>query len=186
MKYTHHIQEKPYWCVPACLESILESRGFLITQQYIAEKLGTTKEKGTKIDKETLNQFLRNYNLRSTFFNPFLTYNDELEMVLTREIGNSSDILVLYNSTIVHQLSNNSHLGHTSIIIEYDIKTDKVTLLDPFKEQQVTIPLYGPGKSLMNSIQAKENMNYGLYIISQLFKTPCQFNNNCSCPQPIG
>jgi len=70
-------------------------------------------------------------------------------MVLTREIGNSSDILVLYNSTIVHQLSNNSHLGHTSIIIEYDIKTDKVTLLDPFKEQQVTIPLYGPGKSLM-------------------------------------
>ena len=165
MEYTHHIQERPYWCVPACLESILESRGFSITQEDIARELGTT-EKGTKIDKEILNQFLRKYNLMSTFFNPFLTYNDELEMVLKGETDKGSDILVFYNSTKVHQLSSNSHPGHTSIIIEYNIKNDEVTLLDPSKEQQVTIPLYSPSKSLMNSMQAKENMNYGLYIIS--------------------
>jgi len=47
------------------------------------------------------------------------------------------------------------------------MKNDKVILLDPDKEQQVTIPLYGPGKSLISSIQAKENMKYGFYIISQ-------------------
>ena len=167
MKYPHHLQERPYWCVPACLESILESRCFLITQQDIAQELGTT-EKGTKIDEETLNQFLRKYSLKSTFFNPFLTYNDELERVLKGEVDKGSDILVFYNSTKLHPSSNNSQPGHTSIVVEYNIKNDEVTLLDPYKEQQVTIPLYGPDKSLMNSMQAKENMNYGLYIISQL------------------
>jgi len=164
MKYTHYIQERSYWCVPACLESILESKGVLTTQQDIAEKLNITQDGLEQLDKNTINKFLEEYNLNCRFSSYFLG-DLEPDSWLNEELK-ENNVLVAYNYQKLH--NSEGYNNHVSIVVKYNIQNDKVTLLDPSKEEQVTVPLYGPDKSLVNCMQSKENMKYGFYIISQL------------------
>jgi len=154
-------QEKDSWCVPACLQSILEQRGIFLSQEHIAKRL--------RIDKEglenmgNLNEFLREHDLELHFMSPFLTI--EADLILKERLRDDTDVLVAYDYLKLHNmLRHQSNIGkHVSIVIDYNPSLDQVTLIDPSKKQSTNVH---PLPNLTNSIRLVEDPRYGFYCIN--------------------
>jgi len=147
--YSICLQERPYWCVPACLQSILASEGFEISQKQIAKEL--------KIDEEwfdfkngKLDSFLAQYDLLSEFQSQFLG-PVENDLILKESLG-KKDIIVAREF---------EGRKHCNIVIDYHSLSDLVTLQDPMQEKLRIIDL----GELNNSILPAKNKNYGFYLI---------------------
>jgi hypothetical protein len=156
-KYLLCRQEKDNWCLPACLESVLKSRGFFISQSQISEKLVVNN--GCDLSVGLLDKFLKEYNLKCRFSNPNLDY--ESDLVLKEELNDKNDVLVAYNYQELHKIRN-SVGKHISIVQEYNSLSDEVRLIDPSRENAVNVQLI----DLNNAILYRLDSRYGFYIIN--------------------
>lgn len=137
------IDQKPYCCVPACIQMILYRRNLdVIEQEDIGIDLGLVVPKeekynfknvpagripkegyGTRINikKYSLNEFFKKRNLPLVSMYSAVNDIENVPEYIGQNISLGNDLLVCFRS------SNNS--GHASLIEEID--DDIVTLVDP-------------------------------------------------------
>ena len=107
-----------------------------------------------------LNDFLRNFGLRSEYQSPYVTY--ETDIILKDGLASRNDILVAYNQ---RKLFNNS-LDLTekkfSIITAYETLSDRVTLINPPSiSQESSIGI----RNLNDAIRISEDPRFGFYVV---------------------
>jgi len=128
MKYSH-IPQKPYCCVPACVQMILQRRDLpILSQDIIAYEFGVIlpmKDKhllsksytgrkprsgwGTRIDikKYSLTEFFKKHKfpLKEKFYSAedFLTGENFKEFLL-KEIKMKSDLLICFNYPLLYHI----------------------------------------------------------------------------------
>lgn len=160
MRYPSILQEKENWCVPACLQAIIQSRCLVApSQQEIADVLGV-KEDGLDLSEEVFESFLGPYCLKCDFYNPFIG-PIESDLILRLCLTANSDLTVAYDHAELHKTK--KRLGqHFSIVTDYDLIRDTVELIDPSQKELVKVKLI----ALNNAIQAKEDPRYGFYVFS--------------------
>lgn len=152
MRYIH-ISQKPYCCVPACMQMVLRRRGLPTpTQSNIGYALGmllppakrdvfdikshTGKQPkagwGTRINKKKYslqNFFLKNsLPLVEKFYSAsnFKSKN-QLKSFLKKNIEKDDDLLTCFSYSLYNK---ESKIGHASLISKIDTK-DNVILVDP-------------------------------------------------------
>jgi hypothetical protein len=149
MKYKHYMQEKDFWCVPACLQSVLELKRFYPPNQAeIAERLEIDKDGFHDVKK--LEKFLSDYNLRVEHYNPFLELLDA-DFFLAHNLKDDRDVLAFYRN----------RKKHCSIVTGFDLRKSVVELQDPGQNKCVEISL----PELIGKMQAREDERYGFYLI---------------------
>lgn len=181
MKYKH-ISQKPYCCIPACVQMILHQRKLpILPQTDIAYDLGiilSPKDKhllpksykGTKpkagwgtrltLKKYSLATFFkrRGYSLQEIFHSAeeFRSVR-QFKKFLLDNIGKENDLLICFNYPLLYHLEG-SH-GHASLIEEVNEK--HVTLRDPspkHKQTRKTLP-----KDLLAAL--KNHYHGGIWVI---------------------
>ena len=156
MMHYEHISQKPYCCVPTCLQMIFQRCGLpLLTQSDIGYELGMIlpPEKrhtlglksyegekpragwGTRMNfpEFSLGQFLkrRNIPLTETYYTKdALSSQRELQRLLTDNLEKDNDALVCFNYPLLY--GEEGSYGHASLVA--DIDDTSVTLIDPEKE----------------------------------------------------
>lgn len=156
MKYKH-IPQKPYCCVPTCIQMVLHRRRLpTLSQSVIAYDLGVIlppehkhllpkshigrKPKsgwGTRIDikKYSLDSFFkkRKYPLKEIFYSAdkFLSVRG-LGKFLSDNLKEGSDLLICFNHSLLY--NKQGAWGHASLI--ESIKGNKATLRDPRPERK--------------------------------------------------
>lgn|SRR3989338_82582 len=151
MKYKH-ISQKPYCCVPACVQMILQRRKLpTLKQTDIAYDLGIVlplKDRhllpkshkgrkpragwGTRINlkKYSFTEFFkrREYPLRETFWSAKqFSSVKKFKKFLIDNIEKENDLLVCFNYPMLYRIKGS--WGHASLIEE--VKGDNVILRDP-------------------------------------------------------
>jgi len=163
--YEHFQQEKPDWCLPACMQSIIQFRTLARFPQARLAELSKTTESGTKISEKKLDEFIKSFGFLSCeHLNPFTTpYFDYAEKFLEERLADNNDVLVFYNYLALQQIQG-EHSRHVSIVTRFNPKSEKVYLHDPAQKPISIVDLFG-AHSLINSMQARENMDHGFYVI---------------------
>ena len=183
MKY-YHISQKPYCCVPACVQMILNRRKLpLIDQAEIAYDLGVVLPPedrhslprshkgrrpkagwGTRINlkKYCLAVFFkrRGYFLKETFYSAkkFRT-EKQFKEFLSDNVSKGNDLLVCFNYPFLHRLK--GKWGHASLIEK--LEKEYAILCDPQQKYKKT------RKVLMNDLLlALKNHNHGgIWVIKE-------------------
>ena len=184
MKYTH-ISQKPYCCVPACVQMILRRRKMpIFGQTDIAYDLGVVlppkdryllpkshrglKPKsgwGTRIDlkKYSLTAFFKRHGfpLHEKYFSAkrFLS-TKQFKKFLLENIGKGNDLLVCFNSPLLYHREGS--WGHASLIEE--VEEESVTLRDPKPQYKLA------RRVLLNDLLAalKNHYHGGIWVVSDL------------------
>jgi len=129
MQYSFFPQEKPNWCVPACLQSILKRRGLEVISQEKIFSFFKNDHKGVILNEENLNFFLEKYNLKSKYTHPRTSF-PEMDFVLEESLKQKKDIL-----TAFHYDKNNRH-----VTLLINMKFPDIFLHDPSKKiNQITL-----------------------------------------------
>jgi len=115
-------KQKTNCCVPACLQSILDSREIVVPSQEEIFSLFPSNENGVILNPENLNEFLERYNLKAEYQHKCLSFID-IEEVVKDAIQASKNILTGYYSSLVFRAL------HASILVDTD--GDNAILLDP-------------------------------------------------------
>ena len=95
MRYHFFKQEMENWCVPACLQSILNKHGFRVPLQEEIYKSLETNQEGVIINESNLDSFLQKYELSSQYTHPRLSF-PEMDFVLEESFKNKRDVLVAF------------------------------------------------------------------------------------------
>lgn len=136
------VTAKRNYCVPAVLQMVLEHHGiFGLTQDIIANQLDIVPDNekvdhiywGTQIANNTLNNFFEHNGINlyeqymniNTFMDDYF-FQETIVDMLKKEIS----IICGYNYTWLYGNREDTY-RHVSIIVDFDSKTEKVTLLDP-------------------------------------------------------
>ena len=120
MEYKFFAQEKDNWCVPACLQSILDRRGFSVLPQKFIYSLLETNKNGVILNNKNLNHFLNFYGLKSEYFHDKTSFL-EIDFLLKETLESNRDILAGYYF--------NSSNKHASLLKR--INLDEIILHDP-------------------------------------------------------
>ncbi len=156
MKYKM-IKQKPFCCVPRCLQMIFDRNNIPYDSQYdIAKELGfkeSVEYKGTQVQKKeySIDNYLIKHRIPLIFEYIFnLNYNEAKKFLNEHK---DDDVMVCYKRGIM--FGKNLEGGHATVIEK--INDDIVTLLYPEDEsgyREVSL------KSLLNAIEShgKENM----------------------------
>lgn len=178
MKYKI-IKQKPYCCVGACIEMILNRRNIDNKGQvFIACELGlivpsSYKELypnaiigdkpsagyGTQIQKEefSINQFFKKNNINLVMENYYIISVDEAKEFLLNNFSNDI-IICLYGATLYDDLD--ASWGH--MVLFENIEDNEVTILDPYKDKYIKIDI----KKLIEAIKVHgKNNAAGFYLI---------------------
>ncbi|MFA5019959.1 MAG: C39 family peptidase [Candidatus Pacearchaeota archaeon] len=149
MMYPLIAQKRSYWCVPACLESILKAESFGVSQEEIANNLGI-KENGFNFNRARLTNFTGSYGLYLGFESPFL--------------GAIEDDLILKQINKKHILIAGKFRGkkHCILVLDYNYPSDFAFVYDPSLKRpfQISIP------KIKEAINAREDLRNGYYLIS--------------------
>lgn len=156
MKY-RLIKQEPYFCVPRCLQMILDRNNIPYdSQSEIAKELGfrnDEKYKGTQVQKEeySIDNYLKRHKIPLTYKYIYNLNYKEVKELLNKH--KDDDIVACYKRGIM--FGKNLEGGHATIIEK--VKNDIVTLIYPEDEtgyRDVSL------KALLNAIEChgKENM----------------------------
>jgi ABC-type bacteriocin/lantibiotic exporter with double-glycine peptidase domain len=157
MKPYHQVrQEKESWCLPTCLESILEYRDKKVSQEEIAKRLGINGL-GFDFDLRKLKYFLDFYGLDCKFTNPMLELSGA-DLIL-QETFKDCDVLVAYDSGKLND--SKKIVKHVSLISDYNSLNDKIILYDPARKELVSLDL----NKLVSAMPPREDDRYGFYLI---------------------
>lgn len=157
MKYKFLPQKEPNYCVPACLQMILEKNKLKYdSQKRILEICGKNIEK-----PNTINNYFKseNYPLHCFDFLVNQSFFREFEELTKEALKLNCDILVGYAYESLHDTSNEAN--HVSILYKYN-KTNKLdtTLIDP------SVPIDGIVHCDFNKLQhAIFEVEDGFHII---------------------
>jgi hypothetical protein len=158
------------WCVPAALQTVLNSRGINVTQEEIAKakyfprflREGSSFEE-FEFNEALLEGFLSYYGLRGKFHNPFTDFsmNGHIEEFLSgiRE----DNVLVAYNPMLEEDRSSKS-TGHLAVF-ESVPGPGIVRIVDPvttFKD--ISLP------RLLNNMHSDVNKHFGFYVVSDMYR----------------
>lgn len=112
-------QEKPYFCIPACLQAILRSSKIELPQTQIAREVGCSED-GVMDFHPVRDLFLR-YKLIFSYFDYNKTPVNDPAMLVSAHMGWNSDVMICY--------PNNNKRGHTGLVL--DFKEPRITFQDP-------------------------------------------------------
>ncbi len=153
MEYDFFPQEKPNFCIPACLQSLLIKYNFETPSQKEIFNSFQNNQEGVIFNEKNLNFFLENYNLKSDYLHPRESFF-EIDFVLN-EFLNKEDILTAFY---------------------YDNSNRHVTLLNDFKDP--ALYLHDPNKKI-NKINLTEIVKRmpldgqcGFYFITSTARIP--------------
>ncbi len=144
MDYYHLPQEQNNFCLPACLQMILDSRGFTYQNQ-------------SSLYQECETGFLRNglledflyqnkYPLHCLDFYVRQSQLKEFEQLVDKGLKRDCNILVSVAYEVLMGCS--KELNHTLIITEYDPHCDRIDLIDPAQKEGISCNF----STLMNAI----------------------------------
>lgn len=160
MKYNFYHQQHNC-CIPCCIQSILDRRGFRVPKQRdIARQLNKT-EKGVFIhrDLSPLKQFFSLYSLDFEFYRP---YNEviEADVVLQEELQRDSDVMIgfIYNQLYLGCNFNQSHFALVESFNQGDV-SGEIQVHDNQRARIEQIRYSDLIKSM------KDNEECGFYII---------------------
>ncbi len=144
MTYHYLSQQQNNFCVPACLQMILQSRGFHYKSQ---SKLYEECERGV-IRKGLFEDFLQRnkYPLHCLDFSVRESQLKEFEKLVESGFQNRCNILV----TVAYEflVGGNRELNHALLVEEYDLDFDLISLIDPAREEGINCYF----SSLMNAM----------------------------------
>lgn len=178
MKYKI-IKQKPYCCVGACMEMILNRRNITSNGQVeIACELGLIVPLsyksmypnaiigdkpnagfGTQIQKEeySINRFFKNNNLDLVLEYSFFTSISKVKKFLLQNSCN--DIIICLYGEILYD-DKDANWGH--MVLFDEIKNDIVTLVDSYKNRHLKMPI----NKLVQAIKVHgEDNGAGFYLI---------------------
>lgn len=182
MRY-EHISQKPYCCVPACVQMVLRRRKLKIpSQAEIAYDLGVVlplndrhllpkshealRPKsgwGTRIDikRYSLTSFFRKrgYSLQEQYFPAgCFESGEKFRKFLQGNIKEGNDLLICFNAPVLRNIEGS--WGHATLI--EDVEEKFVLLQDPDPKEKVTRKI-----SLYMLLQAAQRHNKGgVWVIS--------------------
>ena len=102
MKYLLKKQEDPYFCMPACLQAILNNYNVILKQEEIAKKINCN-EKGV-FDLDPVKNFMNGFGFKFNYFNwneiandardTFLETNDDVLIAIPTSKGEKHVLLL--------------------------------------------------------------------------------------------
>lgn len=144
MTYHYLPQEQHNFCVPACLQMILQSRGFSYESQ---SKLYEECDEGF-IRKGLFEDFLQRnkYSIHSLDLYVRKLQLKEFEKLVECGLQNRCNILV----TVAYEflVGGNRELNHALLVEEYDLDSDLIGLIDPAREEGINCDF----STLMNAM----------------------------------
>jgi hypothetical protein len=187
MEYKFFKQEGLFYCVPACLQSILHRRGKKMPSQKEIFNFFELDYGGINLNEPSLNQFLEKYELKArhirlkrTVYNDILS-SEELEQatILVREaLEKSLDNLIAFNYSLAgfkDDRANKSGMclstpaKHVCLVTELQPGNKTISILDPAKGIK-EVGLY----NLLDATSPDERC--GFYLISNSDRL-LQFDN---------
>lgn len=140
---------KPFQCIPACLEMIVQTMNIEINQSQIAEYFGLmvdenyhgsianvkytsdSNQLGIILQNDSVNKFFRDFMLPfKEEYLPIEKLSDwELMDTIMKELLLGSNLMCGYSYGILNIQEELDEIGHVSIIIGID--KEKIALLDP-------------------------------------------------------
>ncbi len=127
-KYTFITQEDPHYCLPACLQMILEENNYQYDSQ---EKI--LKECGDEIRNNNIEKYLKtkNYPLHSEDFLVNQSLSRDFDKLVEEALNQNCDILVGYAFDKLHNTEKEGN--HVSILYDYEFNNDddNTILIDP-------------------------------------------------------
>lgn len=154
--YKFRQQEDKYYCVPACLQMVLDRNGIKFdSQKKIIE------ECGNKIHiKDTLNNYfeIKNYNLHCIDFLVNQSFSREFESLTREALELDCDIIVGCALESLNRPKNKVY--HVSIVYLYNHKEPDTILIDPDVSPDGLVSC-----DFKNLIRAMFNAEDGFHII---------------------
>ncbi|MDD5133684.1 MAG: cysteine peptidase family C39 domain-containing protein [Candidatus Nanoarchaeia archaeon] len=144
MKYNLKQQEDPYFCIPACLQAILEYHNLNLTQKEIARRINCM-QKGV-FNLRPVQDFMETKGFRFYYVNWNEISNDSRDTFL--EINKDEHILVC--------IPNNCD-GRHGLLLE-DFKDPLLYVIDPMDVKIHELDLY----KLTNQMRYKNDGGFGL------------------------
>lgn len=166
-RYSFFKALKPEWEFAACLQSVLKLRGFYHpSQKEIAEKLEIGSDGFPKASvEEIVNKTgVNGFNHLVPFVTP-----DGIDWFFGDFLKNTNkDFIVAYNAGKLLQLPDRSPAAAFNLLIDYDNKTERVTLHNPLNREKPLVAdlmMSGNKSGLIDCMSDRKNPGYGFYVI---------------------
>jgi hypothetical protein len=155
-KYKFFPQEENM-CLAACLQSVLDARGFPAPSQHEIAGHFNVRDRGVNLDKKLLNSFLSGYNLTCAFVRP--SENLIEPDILISSFPSNADSLIFYDYGKLNK--DGQGRGHFSLLSDFQHGKEKeVFLHDNIAQRILEVRL----EDLINSMRIYSNC--GFYLIN--------------------
>lgn len=148
MRYRIFLPEKPNYCVPSCVQSILERRKLpMPSQEEIFAKL---KKDGNGVVMESIDNVVSQYGLKVSYAHKQLSIA-EIDFVVEEALKENADIIAAFRYDLLFEKE--KEIRHASLVDSFSYPD--ITLLDlgtvNFSSLLQAMPLDGCGFYLLNS-----------------------------------